>query len=650
MRFFRLFILFILFLFIVLPGTYAQQTVARKWMETALQAVKLEGQGPTIHARNLFHMSMAMYDAWAVFDKKAEPYLLGNTIDGFNCVFDGPFQYDKASVDSLRDIAMSYAAYRVLFFRFNLFGSKGRTIEGIDSLFRALGHNPNMRSIDYSSGSAAALGNYIGQQVVDFGFEDGSHEVNNYEAEHYFPINPPLKPNIPGVKVRDPNRWQPMSVRDYVAEKGGDVTLPEWVRLLILRQDIFLTPEWGEIRPFSLGATDRKIRSRNDMNFTVYLDPGPPPLTNLEDSVHLKAYQWGFLLNVLWSGHLNPKDPTVIDISPGVLGNTAELPDSYAEYPEFYKINEGGVKTVGHAKNPYTKRPYEPNKVLRSDYARVIAEYWVDAANTVSPPGHWIQTLLDVSDHPLFEKKWEGKGRVLEDLEWDIKAYLTITGAMHDVAIAVWSVKSYYDYVRPITAIRWMASLGQSTDSSLSNYNKQGLPLVMDKVAVVEKGDPLAGANDEHVGKIKIYTWKGPKYIIDPANDSAGVGWILAENWWPYQRFSFVTPPFAGYVSGHSAFSTAGAEVLTLITGDAFFPGGMTQVTFKKDTFLKFEKGPIQDITLQWATYRDAADETCISRVWGGIHPPADDVPGRRIGEEVGRRAFFKSKKYFKGN
>ena len=38
--------------------------------------------------------------------------------------------------------------------------------------------------------------------------------------------------------------------------------------------------------------------------------------------------------------------------------------------------------------------------------------------------------------------------------------------------------------------------------------------------------------------------------------------WIRAANWLPYQRDTFVTPPFAGYISGHSTFSRAAAEVL----------------------------------------------------------------------------------------
>ena len=162
-----------------------------------------------------------------------------------------------------------------------------------------------------------------------------------------------------------------------------------------------------------------------------------------------------------------------------------------------------------------------------------------------------------------------------------------------------------------------------------------------------KEGDPLAGEEGEHIGKVKLYAWRGPDYIDDPDEDEAGVGWILAENWWPYQRPTFITPPFAGYVSGHSTFSRAAAEVLTLLTGDAFFPGGMGEFEAKQNEFLVFEEGPSVDVTLQWATYRDASDQTSLSRIWGGIHPPADDIPGRLIGEQIGIAAFHEALEYF---
>ena len=150
----------------------------------------------------------------------------------------------------------------------------------------------------------------------------------------------------------------------------------------------------------------------------------------------------------------------------------------------------------------------------------------------------------------------------------------------------------------------------------------------------------LAGEGNENIGKIAIYGWRGPDFITVPETDVAGVGWILAENWWPYQRPSFVTPPFAGYVSGHSTFSRAAAELMTLLTGDEYFPGGMGEFFCPQNEFLVFEDGPSVNVTLQWATYRDASDQTSLSRIWGGIHPPADDLPGRHMGVAVGVEAF----------
>jgi len=46
--------------------------------------------------------------------------------------------------------------------------------------------------------------------------------------------------------------------------------------------------------------------------------------------------------------------------------------------------------------------------------------------------------------------------------------------------------------------------------------------------------------------------------------------------------------------------------------------------------------GPSETVELQWATYRDASDQTSLSRIWIGIHPPQDDIAGRYIGMELG--------------
>ena len=94
-----------------------------------------------------------------------------------------------------------------------------------------------------------------------------------------------------------------------------------------------------------------------------------------------------------------------------------------------------------------------------------------------------------------------------------------------------------------------------------------GLNLLKVLLSFVGPDDALVGPENENLNKIKVLSWRGHQYIKNTDTDYAKVGWILAEDWWPYQRSTFVTPNFAGYVSGHSTYSRAAAEVLTLITG-----------------------------------------------------------------------------------
>jgi len=210
-----------------------------------------------------------------------------------------------------------------------------------------------------------------------------------------------------------------------------------------------------------------------------------------------------------------------------------------------------------------------------------------------------------------------------------------------------WGLKGYYDYLRPISAIRYMGDLGQSTSDTLPSFHPGGIQLLDGYIELVDKDDPLVGDSLQHFGKIKLKAWRGPDFIPDEDTTFAGVDWILSENWWPYQRPTFVTPPFAGYVSGHSTFSRAAAEVITMLTGDAFFPGGVGTFDANKNEFLVFEDGPSRDLVLQWATYRDASDQCSLSRIWGGIHPPADDIPGRLMGIEIGVDAFNYAERFF---
>lgn len=634
--------------FLTIMGCIAQisaqvppHSVARKWNDVLLDAIRGDFARPTVHARNLFHTSIALYDAWAVFDKQANPYFLGSSIRGHRCPFAGIALPDD--VQAAQEEAMSYAAFRLLRHRFQNSPGAEETSARIDSLFDALGYDPAMNTTDYFiSGSPAALGNYLSHCLIEFGLQDGSNEANDYGNRHYEAANVPMIPTTPGnPNLEYPNRWQPLTLGTFIDQGGHEIPI---------ETPDFLSPEWGELPPFALKKEDLTIYERDGGEYWVYLDPGAPPYLEPDNQQAIEEeYKWGFALVSAWSSHLDPADNVMIDISPNAIGNIPDLPSTIEGFRNFYNFEEGGDPSRGHALNPHTGQPYAIQRVPKADYARVLAEFWADGPDSETPPGHWFTILNYVSDHPDLEKRFRGEGEVLDDLEWDVKAYLALGGAVHDAAISAWGIKGWYDYIRPISAIRYMADLGQSTNPNAPSYDPHGIPLFPGFIELVAPEDPLAGSSDEHVGKIKLYAWKGHDHISDPVSETAGVGWILAENWWPYQRPSFVTPPFAGYVSGHSTFSRAAAEVLTLLTGDPFFPGGMGEFVAKQNEFLVFEDGPSVDVTLQWATYRDASDQTSLSRIWGGIHPPADDIPGRLIGEKIGIDAFNHAEQYFLG-
>ena len=629
----------ILYIFIYLFsfGSIAQDySIAREWNEQVLHAIRNDFARPTVHARNLFHTSMAMYDIWAVFDENADTFFLGKSLAGFNCVFDG--FYNDVLVEENRKKAISYAVYRIMLHRFS--GSPGMDdiYNSINNFMDELEYNKYNESTDYHTGDAAALGNYVAQKIIEFGLQDNSNEQNDYANLFYEPLNEPLNTDEVGnSELSEPNHWQPLTIEEFIDQSGNyhPGGSPE-----------FLSPEWGKVIPFSLSEEDLSIHSTTKYDYWVYHDPTNPSYIQEGNGLD-DPFKWGFALVSIWGSHLDPNDDVMIDISPASIGNIDVFPETFEEYKAFYDFFEGGDPSAGWEINPSTGLAYEEQMVPRGDYGRVLAEFWADGPDSETPPGHWFTILNYVNDHPQIIKKFKGEGEILNNLEWDIKSYFILSGAMHDSAIAAWGIKGFYDYIRPMSAIRYMCDRGQSSDINLSNYNPHGIPLVPGFIEVIQEGDPLEGDDLEHIGKIKLFTWRGHEHIISADYDIAGVGWILAEKWFPYQRPSFVTPPFAGYVSGHSTFSRAAAEVLTLLTADEFFPGGMGTFDVYTNDFLKFEVGPSMDFQLQWATYRDASDQTSLSRIWGGIHPPIDDIPGRIIGEKIGVAAFSFAEQYF---
>ena len=57
------------------PDEGSGWSIARRWNEQLLNAIRRSLPNPPVHARNLFHLSVAMWDTWAAYDPVASGYL-----------------------------------------------------------------------------------------------------------------------------------------------------------------------------------------------------------------------------------------------------------------------------------------------------------------------------------------------------------------------------------------------------------------------------------------------------------------------------------------------------------------------------------------------------------------------------------------------
>ena len=573
-------------------STSPDWSVARVWNEELLDAIRLDTTAPTVHARNLFHLSVAMWDAWAAYDGDATGYLIDE-------------DHDADHLAAEREEAMSHAAYALLRSRYQHSVNLYAIMDGLDETMRALCYPIDLDTID--GDSPVALGNRIARAVIALGLDDGANEAGGYVDPTYAPANEPLTVALSGTVMVDPNRWQPLLIGDAIDQAGGDA--PDL--------QVFIGSQWGRVTGFALEPSPLGLP----------VDPGTPP--RFGDSATGGAFVDSAVEVIEYSSRLDPSDGAMIDIGPGALGNNP------------LGTNDG----TGYGTNPVTGEAYAPNLVPRADFGRVLAEFWADGPQSETPPGHWNTIANDVSDDPALEHRIGGTGPEVGRLEWDVKLYLALNGAVHDAAVAAWGAKRHYDYARPISMIRYLGGLGQSTDPSGPSYNPAGLPLIDGLIEVITPESTAAGERHQHLefnlGEIAVRSWTNGSVTGVP-----GVGWILARDWSTYQRQTFVTPSFAAYVSGHSTFSRAGAEVLTAITGSPWFPGGLGSHTVPVGE-LEFEDGPTTDVVLQWASYYDASDQAGLSRLYGGIHVRADDLDGRVLGSRLGIAAWAKAFTYF---
>jgi hypothetical protein len=227
-----------------------------------------------------------------------------------------------------------------------------------------------------------------------------------------------------------------------------------------------------------------------------------------------------------------------------------------------------------------------------------------DGPRSTGQSGHWLRFAMAVSQ------------RDKNDLDRDVKLFFAVGNTALDAFIAAWDSKRYYDSSRPWTLVRYYFS-----------------------------GKTIQG-------------WAGP---------GKGVINIPGEKWHPYSPANFVTPPFPGYVSGHSAVSGACARMLKHFTGsdrcgliEPRKAGEITEQGFDCEKMQQLHGKSLAEmiggdahksceITLQLPTFTEVSELAGISRVLGGYHIQADNIEGLKMGRNVADYLWPKVQKYING-
>jgi len=287
-------------------------------------------------------------------------------------------------------------------------------------------------------------------------------------------------------------------------------------------------------------------------------------------------------------------------------------------YPGFLTPHWYRVKPFVLARSDQFRPPPQPkvgSEQLKKEVEEVVAfngglsleqksivEFMRDGPKSTGQSGHWLQFAQDVSRRDKF------------GLDQDVKLFFAVGNTAFDAFIASWEAKRFYDSVRPYSLVRVVRQF--------------------------------------FVGK-SILGYLGP---------GKGFGEIAPDDWHPYSPGTFVTPPFPGYVSGHSTVSGACSKMLELFTGSDHYgayyrhtAGIYTEPTATVAAMQSTSGQPpaglpdSKEVVLVLPTFTATADIAGISRVMGGYHIQSDNVEGLKLGRHVAEYSWPKYRAYFDG-
>jgi hypothetical protein len=167
-------------------------SVARYWNEVALHTIRMDASRAPVHSRNLFHLSVVMWNAWAAYAPLARQYQLDEKISvvgwsksdintaRFECIsFAAYGQFSRNKLCSASDASFCCAyRYTLLKYRFSL-TTLPQVQSYLDARLAGLGLNKTLAD---ASDSAANLGVRLAEKVINTGKMDVRYAVLRFHS------------------------------------------------------------------------------------------------------------------------------------------------------------------------------------------------------------------------------------------------------------------------------------------------------------------------------------------------------------------------------------------------------------------------------------------------------------------------------------
>ncbi|MEL6985779.1 MAG: hypothetical protein AAFO29_25345, partial [Actinomycetota bacterium] len=182
-------------------------SVARVWNEQALDAVRRDFPAPTVHARNLYHLSALAYDLFVAYDADGEPVL----VDGAPSLASGSTGAEGDGVRGELEEAIAHGAHHLLTHRYTNATGAEETLDALDDTIGCYGP---------ADSDAARFGIELAEDLIEATIDDGSRETSGYTDLSYAPVNLPMVVFRPGAGLIEPGRWQPLSLESQITQNG----------------------------------------------------------------------------------------------------------------------------------------------------------------------------------------------------------------------------------------------------------------------------------------------------------------------------------------------------------------------------------------------------------------------------------------------